>query len=214
MCKYYPVESKIHSMNPLAKLISMTLLIFISFSNTTIEFYVLLAILTILIILLTNIPIKEYAKHMKIWIPITTFLITINLIFQTPIDHIIRIIIRFTLMLSFFTILTATTKRIQIIKSLEQLLSPLKKFQINTLDLAYEITSNIYFFEDIKREKQRILKSSISRGNEQPEQLKTLFITKKEENLTIIKSKQIINHWNWFDNYMVIMSFTILLILI
>ncbi len=204
-------------MNPLAKLISITLLIFISFSNTTIEFYALLTILTILLTLLTNIPMKTYIQNMKIWIPITIFLITTNLLFQTPITNIVRIIIRFTLMLSYFIMLTMTTKRIQIIKALDQILSPLKKFQINTLQLASQITSNIYFLEDIKEEKKQILKSSISRGNNQPEEILSLSlsrISKKTENLKITKPNQSINHWNWFDCYMVIMPFITLLILI
>ena len=148
MFRYYNTESFIHDLNPITKLIMtifFTITIFIS--NTFFPIIILLLLQSILL-LLTNIPINIYIKHLKINIPIIIILLAMLII----LDFDFLVIIISTLKLIMFIlfiismILTTTTNNINY--ALGKLL-PSKQ-------LSYKISDNINRLSNIFTEYNKI----------------------------------------------------------
>ena len=60
--RYYPIDSLVHKMNPLAKMICVLLFIIMSFLTFDIRFNVLLLVLLILMLNNTKVPFKIYLR--------------------------------------------------------------------------------------------------------------------------------------------------------
>ena len=58
--RYYPIDSLVHKMNPLAKIICVLLFIIMSFLTFDIRFNVLLLVLLVLMLCNTKVPFKIF----------------------------------------------------------------------------------------------------------------------------------------------------------
>lgn len=237
--RYYPVRSKIHFMNPLSKLLCVMIFVLMTFFSTTIELNLFLMVLTILILSLTNISLKLYAKSAKILIPFYLLILLVNAIFKISFLDTVVMMIRLTLVFFYITMLTLTTPPTEIIYGLEKILGFLKLFRINVSNLALSITMTIRFLPNMIDESNRILKTQASRGIEFYSSnlqgkilaLRSMIVpafiltVKKSEDLKRTMALRLystkkkrtnfrMNHWNWFDSYIVMMHLLILFVII
>lgn len=237
--KYYPITSKVHQMNPLSKIICVILFILMTFVSTTIELNLFLCGLTLLIMILTNIPLKLYYKSLKSLKLLIIFIIIINLIFKISLENTIVMIIRLCLVVIYTSILTLTTPPTEITYGLEKLFSPLKLIKVPVNQMALSITLALRFIPNIIDQAHKILKSQASRGIDyQNTNLKgkilaiksmlvPMFIltVKKADDLALSMEIRLYNlhstrtnfrihRWKAFDTYLVIIHVLILLVII
>lgn len=236
--RYYPVRSKIHAMNPISKLLCIFIFILMTFLSTTWQLNLFLMILTFLFLLLTNIPIVHYFKTIKILTPIFIIIFIIGIIFHIPLLDTFFFMVKITLILFYFTMLTLTTPMTEIIYGFEKLLGFLNLFGLNVPAIAFSITEAIGFIPNMVDEGSRILTSAASRGVDYYHSniITKLTILKSMSgpilSLSMKKSEDLrqamvlrlyqrgkrtnfrMNRWKAFDSYMVMMYLLVLFVII
>ena len=220
--RYYPIQSKIHSMNSSAKILCVLLFLIM----ITICPQWILVLLTVLILLMTNIPLIVYFKTIKMLIPIYLLLFLLRIFCSIPV---ILIIIKITLLLFHIVMLSFTTPSMEIIYGLEHVLPILKIKRKNGLSLAYRVVRIFQIVPNVIDERNRILKSKLCRRDQKHVNLYSSFklilcslITKRKyfDSIMIVR---LYNHhrtnfrksrWGIFDSYIVMIYVFILLFII
>ena len=159
--RYYSANSKIHTINPVAKIIILLLTILLVLLSSDIMLLVPVIIL-LLTMFLAKIPYKVYLEAIND-IKIILLLIFVVCLLLGPITSII-IIVKLTIIILLLTILTLTTSTTEIIYGLEKVLYPLNRFKIKTNLLALNIGLAFKFIPCLIDSRNNILKTQISRG--------------------------------------------------
>lgn len=232
--RYYPVNSIIHRMNPLAKIICTIL-----FSIITISFFnYFLPILLILILISTNIPISMYVKSIDSLKWFLVSILILNLLLTSNIFLAVTSVLKIIYLVLFSNALILTTPISEINFGLINLFKPLKIFNIPINQMALSITLAIRFIPSILDSANQIKKSQISRGisfqklnyKEKINNLQTLIIPlfsltlKKADDLsesmetrlydinkTRINFRQ--NKWGMYDTFLVSTHISLLLLM-
>lgn len=180
--KYVPGVSVIHRMDPRAKLIFVFLYVFVVFiANNTIT-YSMLGAYTILVVLLTRLPIRFLLNGLKpiLWIVLFTFVLHIlftkegNVVFSIGFFRVydegiqqgVYITLRFIYLILITTILTLTTTPIEITDGLETLLAPFKKLKLPVHELALMMSISLRFIPTLMEETEKIMKAQMARGTD------------------------------------------------
>ena len=213
--EYIKKESILHQLDPRTKIIGSFLLILsFLFINTFID-YVITGILILILIFLSKIPLKEFLKSLKylLYILIFSSIFHIlsnqdgNLLFQlgkfsiydSGLFSALKMIFRIIFLLIFSSLLTLTTKPLDIALGLETLLSPLKKIGLPIQDFSLMISITLRFIPTILQEANTIKMAQQARGEsfEGKNPFKKLYqyssillpllvsVTQKVENLTL-----------------------------
>ncbi len=179
--RYLPYPSFIHRMDPRIKMILMIALITFTMINPAgFMGYLILGLFLMLIIALSKIPFMFMIKALKPMIFMMSFLFVINLllikegtvwfrflgisIYDRAVIQTAFILIRVILLISFTTILTASTKPLDLTMAIEDLLSPLKIINVPAHTIAMMISLALRFIPTLLEESQRIMKAQASRG--------------------------------------------------
>ena len=170
--RYYSANSKIHTINPVAKIIILllTILLVLLSSDIMLLVPVIILLLTMFLVKLHllifhkihEIPYKVYLEAIND-IKIILLLIFVVCLLLGPITSII-IIVKLTIIILLLTILTLTTSTTEIIYGLEKVLYPLNRFKIKTNLLALNIGLAFKFIPCLIDSRNNILKTQISRG--------------------------------------------------
>lgn len=237
--KYYPVNSNIHNMNPLSKIICTIVFIIMCFLANTASLNIILLLLTIIMILNANIPFTIFSKTIKSLKFLLLFLLIINIILKTSVETTIVILLRIILIVLYTSILTLTTPPTEITYGLEKIFSPLKLIGIPVKKMALFITQILRFIPTLIDQANKILKSQASRGLDyKNSNLKNKFIIIKsmiipmfvlslrkanmlaesmEVRLYNIDKKRVNfrqNRWGVFDTYLCLMHLLFLAVII
>ena len=183
--KYIPGSSFIHKLDPRNKILIMILLMVAIFWDVgTLRFplYIVLSIFIYILLRISGISIKTIFKSLKPMMFMMIFLFIINMfvyqegyvLFTIPflnftlylesITQTLFIIIRLALMLAVTTILTTTTKPLDMTYGLEWYMSPLKVIRFPAHEIAMTISIALRFIPTILEETERIIKAQKSRG--------------------------------------------------
>lgn len=180
MGQYYPVDSKVHRLDPRIKLILTIVFIVAVFLAKTFVGYALLLIFVYCAARMANVPFKMLLRGLKPLrlILILTFLL--NLFFTTGETvwvefWIIRITkegflqaLFYSLRLAFLVVgtslLTLTTSPVALSDAIEILLSPLKKIHFPAHELAMMMTIALRFIPTLLEETDKIMKAQMARG--------------------------------------------------
>ncbi|MEG2028604.1 MAG: energy-coupling factor transporter transmembrane protein EcfT [Bacilli bacterium] len=162
--KYYKIKSDIHNLSPLSKIISILIFIFSLLITRNISIMVILITFEIIIILGTNIPIKNYLKSIYSLKILLMFLIFVNLLTKTSLILTIVTVLKIIGIVIYTSILTLTTTPSEITKGLNSLFKPLKIFKIKTGKLSLSISLALRFIPVIINQANKILKSLAARG--------------------------------------------------
>ncbi|MGI6225195.1 MAG: energy-coupling factor transporter transmembrane component T family protein [Peptococcales bacterium] len=177
--QYIPGNSLIHRLDPrtkiLAVIIYMTALFII---NNAIGYYFIL-LFSLIIILLSRVPISFYLKGLK---PLLIIIfLTVGLHFfmtpGTPVANLGPFVItqegvkqgvfmgtRLILLVTVTSILTLTTTPIALTDGIERLLSPFKKIGVPAHELAMMMTIALRFIPTLIEETDKIMKAQMARG--------------------------------------------------
>jgi len=157
--KYYDTNSLIHNMNPIFKIICTLLFVIFSFFSFDLYFNLMILFLLVILLLLSNVPIKNYFKSIYGIKWLILFIFIINLIFEKDIYIVFILSLRIILVLLYSMMILYTTKNDDIIYGLERVFGFLKIFKIPVNKMAFSIGLALRFIPDLLLSANRVLKS-------------------------------------------------------
>lgn len=178
--RYMPLNSLIHRMDPRAKILSMLIMLTAIFIPSGFTGYGILAVVIIGVVLMSKLKLNFLIRAMKPMMFMLTFLMVINIfviktgylvvdifgfkIYSDAIFQTLYISVRLMLMIMITTILTATTKPLDLTLGIEDLLAPFKRFKVPAHEIAMMISIALRFIPTLIEETDRIMKAQASRG--------------------------------------------------
>ena len=178
--QYVPLNSIIHKLDPRVKIISLVILLVTVFIDAGWIGYLTLGVFTLLLLLLSKLKISQVIKSIKPLLMMMVVLSIFNLLFirqgnivfhiwklsiyDAAINQSAYICIRLVLIIVMTTVLTASTKPLDLTLGLEHLLNPLKKLGFPTHEVSMMISIALRFIPTLMEETQRIMKAQASRG--------------------------------------------------
>jgi len=178
--RYVPADSFFHRLDPRTKLVAMIAMLVAIFLPTGFYGYAIIGVVMVFCILAAHLTISTVVQSMKPMLVMLLFLLVINclvvktgyvwlnlwglLIYSDAVIQTLYIVVRLLLMIMITTLLTATTKPMDMTLGLEDLLSPMQFFHLPTHDIAMMIALALRFIPTLIEESQRILKAQASRG--------------------------------------------------
>lgn len=178
--KYIPVDSFMHRLDPRAKLIGLFLMIIAVFVPKSWYAFAGIGVILAIALLLAKIGIRMIVQSFKPMITMLIFLLVINSltiktgdllisvgfvkIYADALYNTLFVVVRLLLMISVTTLLTATTKPLDLTLGIEWLLKPLKLINFPTHDIAMMVSIALRFIPTIIEETMRIMNAQKSRG--------------------------------------------------
>ncbi len=180
--QFYPADSVIHRLDPRAKLILAILFIACTFMCKNVFGFAALTVATVLLILISRIPLRLVLSTLKPLIVILLFTSVINIFWTkgeqllTPPEWRLKIyaeglwnalfmLLRITSLLAATGIfLTFTTTPISLTDGMEVLFAPLKKLHIPVHDISMMTTIALRFIPTLTEETEKIMNAQKARG--------------------------------------------------
>lgn len=177
--QFYPKESKIHSLDARTKIIGTIVYLVALFLVKNFLGFAIAAAALCTVVAISGVPFKFISKGLKPIMILIIFTMLVNM-FATPgvvifsiwrlkmtKEGVIRAIfmaIRLVLLIFGSSLLTLTTKPIQLTDGLERLLSPLRVIGLPAHELAMMMTIALRFIPTLLDETDKIMKAQTSRG--------------------------------------------------
>lgn len=178
--KYLPLNSIIHQMDPRAKIGAMLIIMIAIFIPAGYLGYAIIGAIVVMVALLAKLKLSFLWRAMKPMLFMLVFLFIINLlviregdvlftifgfsVYSEAIFQTLYIVIRLALMIIITTILTATTKPLELTLGIEDLLKPFQIIHVPAHEIAMMISIALRFIPTLIEETQRIMKAQASRG--------------------------------------------------
>lgn len=160
---YYSINSDIHKMNPIYKIICMIIFLLLLLSNN-ILFLTILILFIISLLILSKIPLKKYIKNIVYILPFIVCIVIINIVFKIELIVSLKSIMKLISILWYSNLLIYTTKPNDITYALEKIFYPLKIFGVPVKSLSLSLSLSIRFIPTIFEQSKKVLKSQLSRG--------------------------------------------------
>ena len=177
--QYYPGESLIHRLDPRTKIVG-TMLYLISLF--VVDSFIGLGVAVLFLgfcIKLSGVPLKFMLKGLKPIFMIMLFTFVLN-VFMTPGEAIVALgplkitmegiynaffmVARLALLIIGSSLMTLTTKPINLTDGIERLLSPLQKIGVPAHELAMMMSIALRFIPTLLDETDKIMKAQMARG--------------------------------------------------
>ena len=178
--KYIPINSTIHQLDPRLKILALLIFLIAIFFDAGSIGYAIMAIFTIGTTIISNINLKHILKAVKPMLFMMLFLMIFNIfliktgellvslgfikIYSDALLQSAYIFIRLVLIITMTTILTSSTKPLDLTLAIEDFLNPLKKIGFPSHELAMMISIALRFIPTLFNETNKILKAQASRG--------------------------------------------------
>ncbi|MBQ1878577.1 MAG: energy-coupling factor transporter transmembrane protein EcfT [Erysipelotrichaceae bacterium] len=178
--QYIPLDSFFHRLDPRSKICAMVAMMIAVFIPAGFIGYALIGAILIMCVFISRLQVDFIIKAMKPMIFMMIFLFVVNIfvvksgtllvsfwifnIYSGAIIETLYIVIRLLLMIMITTLLTATTKPMDLTLGLEHLMGPLEKIKVPTHDIAMMVALALRFIPTLIEEADRILKAQASRG--------------------------------------------------
>lgn len=162
--QYYPNKSKLHTIHPLIKMISLILFLI---TVSMIHDFIGLTIVTVLLVIaiyLSKVPVVQYVKVIKSLTSIIVFMILITILFRNSIPLTLLSLGKVMVSILYTNVILFTTRSSEVVYGLELLCKPLKYVKINPNQVAITISLALRFIPNIFMEIDKIMKSQASRG--------------------------------------------------
>ncbi len=177
--QYIPGDSPVHRADPRVKiLLTIAYMVVIFFIDTYIGFFMYL-LFTLLVITVSNLPLRYTVKGMKPIMFIVVFTAIINIfttggtpifewrfvtITREGIDAAVLLSLRLILLVMSASLLTLTTTPISLTDGIEMLMNPLKKIKVPVHEIAMMMSIALRFIPTLLDETDKIIKAQTSRG--------------------------------------------------
>lgn len=179
---YYPTDSVVHSLDPRLKIISLAVMMLITFAISDVTTVCLHTSIVLGAVLLSRIPLKVFYRGLRLFIFLFFFTAVLHLFF-TPGKPVLEItapvrisiteegIIRGSLIswrlltvIALSSLLTYTTSPLSITRGLESLMAPLARLRFPVQDFSLMMMMAIRFIPVLTDETDRVWKAQRSRG--------------------------------------------------
>lgn len=178
--RYIPIDSFVHRLDPRLKISGLFIFLIAIFFDAGFIGYGIQAVFVAIVIFLAKLNITHILKAMRPLVFMILLLSVFNIfliqtgtlllsvgflnIYSGALYQSSYILIRLVLIISLTTILTSTTKPLELTLAIESLLNPLKRFNFPTHELAMMISIALRFIPDLLDETKKIMKAQASRG--------------------------------------------------
>lgn len=177
--QYYPSKSVIHDLDPRAKILLLFAYIVIVFCTFSYASIITLAISTVLIMLLSGVPIKSYFKSLKVVITIVIITSILNLFYGTGdpiwqwwvlkitlngINRAFFVVMRIICLIISSSALTFTTSPTELTDAIERLMKPLAKIKVPVHEIAMMMSLALRFVPTLLDETDRLMQAQKARG--------------------------------------------------
>lgn len=178
--KYLPFNTIIHRLDPRLKILVLISFLVIVFLPLGLYGYIFFGVVLLSLLLIAKVPFKSILKSIKAMLFMMIFLFVFNIffiktgevlisignfkIYEDALYQSLLIFTRLVYMISITTILTSTTKPLDLTAGLEFYLNPLKVIKFPSHEIAMVISLALRFIPTILEEAERIMKAQASRG--------------------------------------------------
>ena len=178
--RYLPLDSVIHRLDPRTKILCLIVMMVAIFMPAGWLGYGILAAAVLLLTLLAKLKLRFLWRSMKPMLFMLVFLLIINIlvlhdgellftigsfaVYSGAILQTLYIVVRLMLMIMLTTVLTTTTKPLELTLGIEDLMTPLKVIHVPAHEIAMMISIALRFIPTLIEETQRIMKAQASRG--------------------------------------------------
>lgn len=178
--RYLPLDSCIHRLDPRTKIVCLIVMMVAIFIPAGWWGYGIIAAAVLLLTLSAKLKLSFLWRSMKPMLFMLVFLLIINIlvlhdgevlfrigsfaVYSGAILQTLYIVVRLMLMIMLTTVLTATTKPLELTLGIEDLMSPLKVIHVPAHEIAMMISIALRFIPTLIEETQRIMKAQASRG--------------------------------------------------
>ena len=181
--QFFPGNSVIHKLDPRVKILICIAYIVGIFLCQSISSYIFLIVSTVLLMLISQLPIKTVLKGLKpvvlvifitavlnlLWRGGETLLFSfwiLNIYLEAVVSSVFMMIRITTLVIGTCVILTYTTSPIALTDAIERLLSPLRIFKIPVHEFAMMMTIALRFVPTLVEETDKIMNAQKARGSD------------------------------------------------
>ena len=177
--QYVRGESFLHKMDARAKLVFTIFYIVILFLAQSPVSYGLLGAFLVLLIAVSQVPVRFLVRGLKPMVLILIFTAAINL-FMTPGEVLwqigfisitkeglitgVQMFLRLAFLVMGTSLLTLTTTPLMLTDGIEKLLKPLERFRVPAHEIAMMMTIAIRFIPTLAEETDKIMKAQTARG--------------------------------------------------
>lgn len=181
--RYIPYNTWVHRLDPRTKIAAMIILLIGIFMQLSIVEYFLLAIFMSFVVKAAHIQFRSIYQSLKpMWL-MFAFLFILNIFFMQddsaiaftipwvnysvhwgPIIQTSFIVLRLVIMIMITTVVTTSTKPLDLTYGLEYYMSPLKIIRFPAHEIAMTISIALRFIPTLLEETERIMKAQASRG--------------------------------------------------
>ncbi len=178
--QYYPVNSKIHKLDPRTKFMAVILFIIDVFIIKSFWGYAAAAVFLAAVVALSKLPVKMLFSGLKNIIIIILFTVCLNMFFtqgevvffkwgiiqitDAGVILALRMAVRLILLIVGSSVLTLTTSPIQLTDAIEYMLKPFKKIGVPSHEIAMMMTIALRFIPTLIEELDKIKKAQMARG--------------------------------------------------
>ena len=178
--RYLPIDSCIHKLDPRTKIIALILMMVAIFIPAGWLGYLVIGAAVLTLTMLAKLKFSFLWRSMKPMLFMLVFLLIINVLvihegtvlftlgsfalYSGALSQTLYIVVRLMLMIMLTTVLTATTKPLDLTLGIEDLLSPFKVIHVPAHEIAMMISIALRFIPTLIEETQRIMKAQASRG--------------------------------------------------
>ncbi|MCM3762351.1 energy-coupling factor transporter transmembrane protein EcfT [Alkalihalobacillus oceani] len=178
--QYVGVTSVLHRLDPRSKLVSVAILVIMIFLADNWLAGGLIIAFALILIFLSNVPLSFIYRGMKPIFLLVLFTVFFHLLLTREgevlwtagpfsiYEHGVRqaafMALRLLTLIVFTSLLTLTTKPIDLTDGLEYLLGPLKKVKLPAHELALMMSIALRFIPTFMQETEKIMKAQMARG--------------------------------------------------
>lgn len=161
---FYPIESSMHKINPIIKLISFIICIVLFIGSNKLELHVFALALIFVMMLFSNVPMRFYFNtiySLRFILLILLFLFAhLGFSFELCLVYFIKIIV----LLEYLNIIIYTTSPSELYYGIEGLFAPFNILNFNMGGISLAIVNIIKFIPLLITTEYKILKTQASRG--------------------------------------------------
>ncbi len=177
--QFFPGNSVLHRLDPRAKIVLLIMYIVALFMADNFISYALMAVVTVALVIASQIPIKLYLRGLKPLLIIICFTAVLNIFYSNGnvlvsfwifkitdvgIYNAITMVSRIMMLVITTSMLTYTTSPIVLTGGLERLLAPLKVIKVPVHEFAMMMTIALRFIPTLLEETEKIMNAQKARG--------------------------------------------------
>ncbi len=177
--QYIPGSSILHRLDPRTKIIWTALLMVAVFMIESWQEYVMMGALTLILLLISGVPVKQSLKGIKPLLLILIITAVLNIFFidgrtlfeigpirvtYEGLISAVKLFFRLVILIITASLMTLTTTPMAMTDGIEKLLKPLERIGVPAHEIAMMMSIALRFIPTLMEETERIMKAQASRG--------------------------------------------------